>query len=190
MKIIVALDSFKGTLSAIKACEIVADTIKRKIKADIVSKPMADGGEGTSEAMIAARGGVWIPQKVMGPLPDMEAEAGFGWFESEKEALVEMATASGITLLSKGLLNPMKTTTYGTGQLVKSAAEYGAKKILLAVGGSRTVDGGVGAAMALGWQFLDGDGKIIPLGRLLLRRVNIKSMEFCLLLPVRKKTCL
>lgn len=164
MKIIVALDSFKGTLGAIKACEIVVDTIKQEIKADVVSKPMADGGEGTAEAMIAARRGVWIPQKVMGPLPDMEVEAGFGWFESEKEALVEMATASGITLLAKGLLNPMKTTTYGTGQLIKSAAEYGAKKILLAVGDSATVDGGVGAAMALGWQFLDGHGKIIPLG--------------------------
>jgi len=164
MKIIVALDSFKGTLGAIEACGIVADTLKQEIKADVVSKPMADGGEGTAGAMIAARGGGWIPQKVMGPLPDMEAEAGFAWFESEKEALVEMATASGITLLSKGLLNPMKTTTYGTGQLIKSAAEYGANKILLAVGGSGTVDGGVGAAMALGWQFLDGDGQTIPLG--------------------------
>ncbi|MHC4689328.1 MAG: glycerate kinase [Planctomycetota bacterium] len=152
MKIIVALDSFKGTLTAIKACEIVAKTIKREIKADV------------AEAMIAARGGEWIPQKVMGPLPDMEVEAGFAWFEREKEALVEMAAASGITILSKGLLNPMKTTTYGTGQLIKSTAEYGAEKILLAIGGSATVDGGVGAAMALGWQFLDGHGKIIPLG--------------------------
>ncbi|MHC4725306.1 MAG: glycerate kinase family protein [Planctomycetota bacterium] len=164
MKIIVALDSFKGTLAAIKACEIVAKTIKQEIKADVVLKPMADGGEGTAEAMIAARKGEWISQKVMGPLPDMEVEAGFAWFEREREALVEMATASGITLLSKGLLNPMKTTTYGTGQLIHSTVEYGAEKILLAIGGSSTVDGGVGAAMALGWKFLDAHGKIVPLG--------------------------
>ena len=165
MKIVIALDSFKGTLSANQACSIVAEAIKAELpEAQIILKPMADGGEGTAQAMIAAKGGEWIRQKVMGPLPDMQVEAGFAWFEDEKEALVEMATASGIELLSEEQLNPMQATTYGTGQLVKAAAEYGAKKILLAVGGSATVDGGVGAAAALGWQFLNENGEPISLG--------------------------
>jgi glycerate kinase len=172
MKIILALDSFKGTLTAVKACEVVADTIKQEIKADIIIKPMADGGEGTAQAMIAARSGQWIPKKVMGPLPDMQVDAGFAWFENNKEALVEMASASGLTLLSKAQLDPMKTTTYGTGQLIKSAVEHGAEKILLAVGGSATVDGGVGAAMALDWEFLDENGNNIPLGGQGLADIN------------------
>lgn len=164
MKIIVAFDSFKGSLTANDTCLIAADTIRQQIDAEVIVKPMADGGEGTAEAMIAARGGKWIPQTVMGPLPDMQVQAGFAWFERQKEALVEMASASGIMLLSREQLNPMKTTTFGTGQLIKSAVDYGAKKIFLAVGGSATVDGGVGAATALGWRFLDRNGKIISLG--------------------------
>jgi len=165
VKIIIAFDSFKGTLTATEACSIVSKAISEKLpEAQIVLKPMADGGEGTAQAMIAAKGGKWIQQKVMGPLPDMEVDAGFAWFEDEKGALVEMAAASGIELLSKEQPNPMRTTTYGTGELIKAAVEYGAEKILLAVGGSATVDGSVGAAMALGWQFLNKNAKPIQLG--------------------------
>jgi glycerate kinase len=165
MKIVIALDSFKGSLTASRACEIVSDAItENRSNIKILLKPMADGGEGTAKAMMTAKNGIWIPQKVMGPLPEMQVDAGFAWFEKDKEALVEMATASGIELLKKEQLNPLKTTTYGTGQLIKTAFEYGAKKILLAVGGSATVDGGIGAAMALGWKFLDQSGKEIPLG--------------------------
>jgi glycerate kinase len=100
----------------------------------------------------------------MGPLEDMEVEAGFAWFEDERTAVVEMARASGMELLTPRQLNPMKTTTYGTGELVRAAVEYGAKKILLAVGGSATVDGGTGAAAALGWRFLDTEGRPVSLG--------------------------
>jgi glycerate kinase len=164
MKIIVAFDSFKGTLTANDACLIAADTIRQQIDAEVIVKPMADGGEGTAEAMLAARRGKWIPKTVMGPLPNMQVRAGFAWFEPQREALVEMASASGITLLSREQLNPMKTTTFGTGQLIRAAVDYGAKKVLLAIGGSATVDGGVGAATALGWRFLDKNGKIITLG--------------------------
>ena len=165
MKIVVAMDSFKGTLTALQACEIIADAIaEHKPDADIVVKPMADGGEGTAKAMLKAACGRWVPKTVMGSLPEMQVEAGFVWLEQDKTALVEMASASGLELLSRQQLNPLKTTTYGTGQLIKAAAEYNPRKILLAVGGSATVDGGLGAAAALGWKFLDREANPIPLG--------------------------
>jgi len=164
MKIVIAMDSFKGTISATEACEIVAASIAEHIpNAQLVIKPMADGGEGTAEAMLKSVPGQWIPRVVTGPLPDMAVEAGFAWFEQSWTALVEMACASGLQLLSKEQYNPMKTTTYGTGQLIKVALEYKPHKILLGVGGSATVDGGIGAAKALGWKFLDSKGIQVPL---------------------------
>jgi len=164
MKVVIATDSFKGTLKADEACEIIADAI-RQLLPDVlvIAKPMADGGEGTARAMIKAANGRWIPRRVCGPLPDMQVEAGFAWFQ-DRTALVEMASASGLELLSAQQMNPLNTTTYGTGQLIKAAVEYGAHKILLAVGGSATVDGGLGAATALGWNFLDDEDNPIPLG--------------------------
>jgi len=165
MKIIIAMDSFKGTLTAPEACEIIADAIAKSLPdAQLVIKPMADGGEGTAAAMIKAAGGRWIPKTVMGPLADMQVDAGFAWFDRDKTALVEMASASGLELLSEEQMNPLETTTYGTGQLIKAASDYGAHKILLAVGGSATVDAGLGAATALGWKFLDQQGSPISLG--------------------------
>lgn len=163
MKVIIATDSFKGTLKADEACQVIADAI-REILPDInlVIKPMADGGEGTARAMLKAANGRWIPRTVMGPLPELQVEAGFAWFRDDT-ALVEMASASGLELLSAEQMNPLKTTTYGTGQLIEAAVEYGAGKILLAVGGSATVDGGLGAATALGWKFLDQQGSPISL---------------------------
>ncbi len=164
MKIIVAMDSFKGSLSSVSACDIVANAIaEKKPRVKIVVKPLADGGEGTAKVLMDALDGRWIGKTVMGPLAKMQVDAGFVWFE-KKIALVEMASASGLELLSQDQKTPLETTTYGTGELIKAAIEYGAQTILLAVGGSATVDGGVGAAMALGWQFLDNNGKPIPLG--------------------------
>ncbi|MEN8254484.1 MAG: glycerate kinase [Verrucomicrobiota bacterium] len=165
MKIVVATDSFKGSLSAEKACSIIAAAIAEHLPAvRVVEKPMADGGEGTAKAMIAARNGEWIPRTAMGPLPEMEVEAGFAWFGDTRTALVEMACASGIELLEREQLNPLKTTTYGTGQLIECALGMQPDEILLAVGGSATVDAGIGAAMALGWKFADGQGNAIGLG--------------------------
>ena len=172
MKVIIAMDSFKGTLASYEACEVIAAAIAECAPdARVVIKPMADGGEGTARAMIKAANGQWIRQTVMGPLPDMQVEAGFAWFGDSKTALVEMASASGLELLSKEQMMPLKTTTYGTGQLIKAALEYGACKIMLAVGGSATVDGGVGAATALGWKFLDDEGNAIALGGASLERI-------------------
>ncbi|HNY79487.1 MAG: glycerate kinase [Sedimentisphaerales bacterium] len=165
MKIVVAMDSFKGTLAAERACRIVADAIGRATPdAEIVVKPMADGGEGTAAALMAASNGQWIPVTVMGPLPQMQVAAGFAWLPGDRTAAVEMASASGMQLLRREQLNPLKTTTFGTGQLIRAALDRGAERILLGVGGSATVDGGVGAATALGWEFLAGDGTPVGLG--------------------------
>lgn len=197
MKIVIALDSFKGSMSANEACEIVSAAIKSKYPmVQTILKPMADGGEGTAKAMITARAGKWIKRKVMGPLSEIEVEAGFAWFEKEKEAVVEMAAASGIELLKKEQLNPLKTTTYGTGQLIKAACEYGAQKILLAVGGSATVDCGVGAATALGWKFLDSNNMSIRFGGGELNKTvsivkpqNLKLPEIEVLCDVNNPLC-
>ncbi|MBL7011500.1 MAG: glycerate kinase [Kiritimatiellales bacterium] len=153
MKIVLAFDSFKGNLSAREACETVRDGIV-SVRPDVeaVILPMADGGEGTAEAMMSALGGEWISQTVTGPLPHMRVEAGYAWLPESKTAVVEMAVASGLPLLKPEERNPMIATTYGTGELIKAAVAKGAEKILLTVGGSATVDGGVGAAEALGWS--------------------------------------
>lgn len=171
MKIVVATDSFRGSLTAIEACKIIADSISQLAPdAQIITKPMADGGEGTAQIIMAANNGQWVEKTVTGPLPDMSVNAGFVWFEEEKTALIEMATASGLALLSEEQRNPMKTTTYGTGQLIAEAVKHGAKKILLAIGGSATVDCGTGAAAAMGHKFIDEtDTEITPCGGQLIR---------------------
>ncbi|HPD47382.1 MAG TPA: glycerate kinase [Anaerohalosphaeraceae bacterium] len=165
MKIVVAMDSFKESLSAQAACDIVARTIAvERPEAEIVVRPVADGGEGTAAAMIAACGGEWIPVRVTGPLAGRQVDAGYAWFGSDETALVEMAAASGLQLLEAKQRNPLLTTTFGTGELIAAAAGRGAKKIFLAVGGSATVDGGTGAATALGWRFLDARGEALAPG--------------------------
>ena len=171
MKVVVAMDSFKGSLTSIQACRVIAESIGPAVpEAEIIVKPMADGGEGTAQVLMAANNGQWIKKTVTGPLPDMQVDAGFAWFADEQTALVEMAAASGLELLLPHQQNPMKTTTYGTGQLIASAINYGAKRVLLAIGGSATVDCGTGAAAALGWKFLDKEKKeIVPCGGELLR---------------------
>ena len=175
MKIVVALDSFKGSLTAYGGCIVISDALRHVLSdAVILLKPMADGGEGTARAMIEAGDGSWVRREVMGPLPQRNADAGFAWFP-DRTALVEMATASGLELLKADELDPLRTTTYGTGQLIAAAADYGARKILLAVGGSATVDGGVGAAAALGWKFLDCNGQSVSHGGAVL--VEIDKIE-------------
>jgi len=165
------MDSFKDSLTAVKACRIIADSISFVAQdAEIITKPMADGGEGTAKALMAAAAGTWVEKTVTGALPDMKVNAGFAWFAKDRTALVEMAAASGLELLSPQQRNPYKTTTYGTGELIASAIDYTAEKVLLAVGGSATVDGGTGAAAALGFKFLDEkDNEIFPSGGELMR---------------------
>ena len=154
MKIVLAFDSFKGNMSAREVCETAAQGIRSVLPdAETVILPMADGGEGTAEAMMAALGGEWIPLTVTGPLRHMRVEAGYAWLPESKTAVVEMAAASGLPLLKPEERDPINATTTGTGELIKAAVEKGAEKILMTLGGSATVDGGVGAAEALGWVF-------------------------------------
>ncbi|MEI6085396.1 MAG: glycerate kinase [Verrucomicrobiota bacterium] len=161
MKIVVALDKFKGSLTAPAACEIVRRSLPDH---HIISKPMADGGDGTAAALHAALGGEWITKIVTGPLPSIHSSAMYLWLERERRACIEMAQASGLVLLRPEQRNPLLTTTYGTGELIADALQRGAKHIWLAIGGSATNDGGVGAAMALGWRFLDAQGQPVGLG--------------------------
>lgn len=185
MKILVAMDSFKGTLRADEACAIISDVITSVLSDVLVlAKPMADGGEGTARAMIEAGGGHWIPIEVAGPLGGMRVQAGLAWFD-DGTALVEMATASGLELLTPDQMDPLKTTTYGTGELVSAAATRGATRVLLAVGGSATNDGGTGAAAALGWRFLDQNGDPVALtGEGLARIASIHKPAKLVLPPV------
>jgi glycerate kinase len=165
MKVVLALDSFKGTMKASVVCETVREGILAvQPDTEIILKPMADGGEGTANALRVVRGGEWVEQEVTGPLMGMKVPAGFAWFPETREAVVEMAAASGLTLLANHERNPMRTTTFGTGELIAAAIEKGAQRILLGVGGSATVDGGIGAAMALGWRFRDAMGRQVPPG--------------------------
>lgn len=165
MKIVLAFDSFKGSLSAKTVCRVVADKL-RALKPDwqIVSLPLADGGEGTAATLVENCRGRWqVVEGVMGPLSTMRFSSSYGWLQGAI-AVVEMARASGLTLLDKAQRNPLLTTSYGTGQLLAAATEAGAKRIILTLGGSATVDAGTGAARALGWRFLGADGQEVSLG--------------------------
>ncbi len=173
MKFIVAPDSFKGSLSS--AC--IIDRIKKagyKIFPDceMIGVPIADGGEGTLEAIISYAHGEYQQVAVKNTL-GMEIQAKYGVLNQEV-AIIEMAEASGLTLISEDVRNPLNTTTYGTGQLIEHALSKGYKKIVIAIGGSGTNDGGIGAMAALGVRFLDKDGVIVePVGKSLIKIADI-----------------
>jgi len=158
MKIVIAPDSFKGNMRSAKVCEIVKGAILReRPDAEVLTFPMADGGEGTVEAVVAATGGSFHGLEVCGPLGD-QVEAQYGLLP-DGTAIMEMASASGIELVAEGRLNPMEATTYGTGELLRHLLEEGHTSIVMGIGGSATVDGGVGMAQALGYRFRDGSGE-------------------------------
>ncbi|NOY81951.1 MAG: glycerate kinase [Kiritimatiellaeota bacterium] len=173
MKIVVALDAFKGSMTAQRACAATAAVLCRERPAwSVVSCPMADGGEGTAAAMAAAAGGELVPtSEVCGPLPEMRVDAVYAWLPAQRLAVVEMAQASGLPLLPVEKRNPLRTTTLGTGQLLRSALARNPARLLLGLGGSATVDGGMGAARAFGWRFLDSSGADLPLGGGALERL-------------------
>lgn len=164
MRVVVAPDSFKGSLSAVAVAKAMEAGILSVFPAAEVKKvPIADGGEGTVEALVLATGGCVIPEKVTGPLGDT-VEAHWGLLGDGETAVIEMAAASGLTLVPKELRNPRVTTTYGTGQLVKAALDRGIRKLIIGIGGSATNDGGTGMARALGVRFLDAGGRELAEG--------------------------
>ncbi len=145
MKIVLAPDKFKGSLTAPQAAQAMAAGIRRGRPDAIIDLcPMADGGEGTVVALVAATGGLIERRRVTGPLPEMKIEAEFGILGDGTTAVVEMAAASGLALLRAEDRNPMNTTTFGTGELLMAAAKLGVRQIILGIGGSATVDGGIG----------------------------------------------
>ncbi|MBU2704123.1 glycerate kinase [Sporomusaceae bacterium BoRhaA] len=164
MRIVVAPDSFKGSLSAMDVASAMEKGIHAVFPEAQVSKvPIADGGEGTVEALVAATGGRIIHQQVMGPLGD-RTQASWGLLGDGETAVIEMAAASGITLIPAEKRNPRVATTYGTGQLIQAALDQGIKKIIIGIGGSATNDGGAGMAQALGVKFLDVNGQELSYG--------------------------
>ncbi len=162
MNVVIAIDSFKGSMTSIDAGTAASVGIKRVFPdANIKVMPIADGGEGTVEALAEGLGGEIQQIKVKNPLgKEIVAEYGI----VEKTAIIEMAAASGIALINKNELNPMITTTYGVGQMIKDAIHKGCREFIIGIGGSATNDGGVGMLQALGYEFLDKYGKEIPFG--------------------------
>ncbi len=155
-KILIAPDKFKGTISASRVAEIVAEALREKLpeSVEIIRLPLADGGEGTLAALNSALNGTIHKKQVHGPLGDLvDAEYAL----AGKTAVLEMASASGMALLPRERLNPLKTGTFGTGELIADALGHGAREFLIGIGGSATIDGGCGMAEALGGRFFDRD---------------------------------
>jgi len=172
-KIVVVPDSFKGTLSSAQVCDIMVRALMRHLDAEVVALPVADGGEGTVDAFLAAVGGRKVILPVMGPLG--ETVEGFYGVLNDGTAVVEMAAAAGLPLV-KAELRPECTTTYGVGELIVAAARNGAEKIIVGLGGSATTDMGVGAAVAAGVRFLDDKGnEFLPLSGTLDKIANVDA---------------
>jgi len=164
MKIVVAPDSFKGSVSALQAAYAIEQGLRRVFPTAVIEKiPMADGGEGTVQSLVDATGGHLRTQRVLAPLEN-EVDAQFGILADGETAVIEMASASGLPLVPVDKRNPLRTTTYGTGQLIHAALEAGCKRLIIGIGGSATNDGGAGMAEALGAKLLNANGKQIPRG--------------------------
>ena len=161
-KIVIASDSFKGSLSSAEVAACGERAVHRLFPdCEVVQLPVADGGEGTVETLTAALGGQSVTAIVHDPLGRL-ITARYGWIAQEQTALIEMAAASGLPLLPLEERNPWLTSTYGTGELIRNALERGCHKFLIAIGGSATNDGGMGLLQALGFRFLDAEGKELP----------------------------
>ena len=157
MKLLFASDSFKGSLTSEKTVELLGKAAREVFgECECSGVPVADGGEGTVEAVVAAEHGEYVKLKVHGPLME-ETDSFYGIFGADK-AVIEMAAASGLPMVPEELRNPMNTTTYGTGELILDALKRGYRDISIAIGGSATNDGGMGCARALGVKFLDSEG--------------------------------
>ena len=198
MKVVIAIDSFKGSLSSLEAGEAAKRGIlKSNPQAQVEIRPLADGGEGTVEALVQGMGGRTCKVTVTGPLGNpVEAEYGI---VGENTAVIEMSAAAGITLVPDQMRNPLYTTTYGVGEMIKDAVEKGCRRFLVGIGGSATNDGGVGMLQALGYEFLDAEGNEVPLGARGLEQLSaikdekvlpqLKECEFRVACDVENPLC-
>ncbi|AST83262.1 glycerate kinase [Latilactobacillus sakei] len=164
MKIVLAPDSFKNSVTAIEASHAMRAGFEKVFpKATYVEVPMADGGEGTVQSMVDATGGRFLTAEVVNPL-GQKVTAQYGILGDQETAVIEMAAASGIQFINEQTRNPLLTTTYGTGQLIEAAVKQGVKTIIIGLGGSATNDGGAGMAQALGVQLLNADQRALAFG--------------------------
>ena len=164
MRVVVAIDSFKGSMSSLEAGEAISKGIKKAHKeAEVEIRPLADGGEGTVEALSIGMGGRLINVDVTGPV-GRKVNAVYGIVDSSKTAIIEMSQAAGITLVSGDEKNPLYTTTFGVGELIKDAINKGCRHFVVGIGGSATNDCGIGMLQALGYEFLDKEGKQVGFG--------------------------
>ena len=164
MKVVVAIDSLKGSLSSLEAGEAIKDGVLKvmpETKVDV--RPLADGGEGTVEALALGMGGKLVTAKVTGPLGE-SVDCIYGILEESKTAIIEMSGAAGITLVPDSKRNPLYTTTYGVGEVIKDAISKGCRHFIVGIGGSATNDGGIGMLQALGYGMLDEDGNQVSFG--------------------------
>lgn len=199
MKVVVAIDSLKGSLSSMEAGRTIAEGIHRvDSQADVVVRPLADGGEGTVEALVAGMKGVNHTISVTGPLGS-PVDCTYGIIEETNTAIIEMSGAAGITLVPTQDRNPLYTTTYGVGEVIKDAIAKGCRRFIIGIGGSATNDGGIGMLQALGFGILDKNGKQVPYGAQGLAEIEsindtyvipeLKSCEFKVACDVTNTLC-
>lgn len=180
MRLLIACDSFKGSATSKQVGEALREGILRAMPhAEVLAIPVADGGEGTVQALVDATGGEFATVTVTNPIGE-KVEASFGILGDGKTAVIEMAAASGLTLIPPERRNPWVTTTYGTGELIKAALERGCRRIIIGIGGSATNDAGAGMAQALGIGLLDENGNQIGFGGgelSKLRRIDMSRLD-------------
>ena len=162
MKIVIAPDSFKGSLTSLQVADAIEQGLRTVVgdRADIVKVNVADGGEGTTAALLDALGGTMVSAVVSDPL-GRPVNAAYGITAEGDTAIIEMSAASGLLLLDPSQRNPMLTSTLGTGEMIADALARGCRRLLIGIGGSATNDAGTGMLTALGWKFLDADGNTL-----------------------------
>jgi len=164
MKVIVAPNAFKGSLTAAQAASAIAQGVREALpEAEVIEIPVADGGDGTVEALVSARKGTFRDVEVDGPLGD-PVQARYGLIDGGRTCVVELASSSGLALIPVARLDPRKASTYGFGQLLEAVRKKGVESIIAGIGGSATNDGGAGMAQALGYRLLDPAGRDLPRG--------------------------
>jgi glycerate kinase len=180
MHIVIAPNAFKGSLTSGEAAQCIAEGLKKsELSCTLKQIPIADGGDGTAHLISKKLSAKTLHVVIHDPL-GKKITASYGWEEKTKTAIVEMADASGIRLLKTEQLNPLKSNTCGTGELIKSALDKGAKKIIIGLGGSATVDGATGLLSELGVRFLNKSGRKLtelPKGLLALNRIDVSDMD-------------
>lgn len=172
MKVVIAIDSLKGSLTSMEAGRAIKEGILNVLPdTEVIVKPLADGGEGTTEALAEGLGGEMVYVDVHGPL-ETNVKAGYGLIGETKTAIMEMAAAAGIILVGKDK-RPLDATTYGVGQMIRDAIGRGCRNFIIGIGGSATNDCGIGMLTALGFEFLDKDGKAVGIGAGALKDVAL-----------------